>query len=913
MKFTRVLTLLTGILLMPWLAGAQSKKALDHTVFDSWNDLKGSTISDDGSHICYEVDPQVGDGWMYIYNTGTRAIDSVARGYHAHISPADSYVAFSIKAPFNLIRKAKVEKKKKEDMPLDSLGIYIFGSGKLMHFANLKSFKMPDESSDWFVFALKPSEDTIKSDGKKKTHKKADTEIFDLKIMNPVSGGSFSFDSITDYTISKNGKLVSMVRQTADSAAPMAQVIVFNTDNQKEKTVFAQTGTAGNVVIDEDGKQTAFLFSADTIKEKVYNLFYWKKKSADAVMLIDTASSGMPTGWSVSIFKALKFSKKGDRIFLGTAPKPVHEPKDTIPQDEKAILDIWHWQDGKLMPQQLVELKKENERTYLAVYNLKDNYMVQLADKLTPDVEVTPYGNGDYAIAFNSAPYEKLMSWEGFMYRDVYLVNMMNGERNLLLHKKAQRVDLSPDGKYVLWYEMNDSSWYAHDIAEDRLISLTRELPVHFYEETFDEPTNPYPYGFAGWSGDDRYVFIYDRYDIWKIDLAGKYEPLNLTNGYGRKTQTQFRYRKIDREEYYISLKEPLFLSSYNENTKETGFCSSSPLLQGDPIILISGPYSYSLPVKSRYEDVLIWSRGNFRDYPDIYTSDLSFSTYQKISNANPQSEKYLWGDVRLVHWISYDNEPLDGILYTPEQMEKGKKYPVMIYFYEKMSQTLFSHRIPSPSRSTINIPYCVSNGYIVFIPDIHYKNGYPGQSAYNCVVSGTMAMADRFDFIDRDHMAIQGQSWGGYQVAYLVTRINPYAAAMAGAPVSNMTSAYGGIRWGSGMSRMWQYEEAQSRIGGTLWEKTSLYLENSPLFHVPKIETPLLIMHNDNDGAVPWYQGIELFVALRRLNKPAWMLVYNNEEHNLTKWPNRVDLSIRMMQFFDHYLKGAPAPEWMY
>jgi dipeptidyl aminopeptidase/acylaminoacyl peptidase len=199
-----------------------------------------------------------------------------------------------------------------------------------------------------------------------------------------------------------------------------------------------------------------------------------------------------------------------------------------------------------------------------------------------------------------------------------------------------------------------------------------------------------------------------------------------------------------------------------------------------------------------------------------------------------------------------------------------------------------------------------------VFVPDIKYKTGYPGESAFNCIVSGTNAMADQFSFIDRDHIGIQGHSWGGYQVAYLVTRTNIYAAAMAGAPVSNMTSAYGGIRWGTGMSRMRQYEESQSRIGGTLWEKTDLYLENSPLFHVPKIETPLLIMHNDNDGAVPWYQGIELFTALYRMNKPVWMLVYNNEEHNLDKWPNRVDLSIRMMQFFDHYLKGAPAPEWM-
>ena len=156
------------------------------------------------------------------------------------------------------------------------------------------------------------------------------------------------------------------------------------------------------------------------------------------------------------------------------------------------------------------------------------------------------------------------------------------------------------------------------------------------------------------------------------------------------------------------------------------------------------------------------------------------------------------------------------------------------------------------------------------------------------------------------------GQSWGGYQVAYLITQTNMYAAAWAGAPVVNMTSAYGGIRWESGMSRQFQYERTQSRIGGTLWEKPDLYIRNSPLFHLPKVQTPVVIMANDADGAVPWYQGIEMFTDLRRLGKPVWLLQYNGEAHNLVKRENRKDISIRELQFFDHYLKGAPAPVWL-
>ncbi len=282
-----------------------------------------------------------------------------------------------------------------------------------------------------------------------------------------------------------------------------------------------------------------------------------------------------------------------------------------------------------------------------------------------------------------------------------------------------------------------------------------------------------------------------------------------------------------------------------------------------------------------------------------------------RLTEANPQQKDFKWGSSEPFTWKAYDGTELEGIIYKPENFDPEKKYPMIAYFYEKRSDNLNSYFSPQPSASIVNMSYLVSNDYVVFVPDIVYKEGKPGESAYNCIVSGVEAV-EELDYVDPENLAIQGQSWGGYQVAYLVTRTNKFKAAMAGAPVSNMTSAYGGIRWGSGLSRAFQYEKTQSRIGKNLWEGLDLYLENSPLFGIPNIETPLLIMHNDADGAVPYYQGIEMFMGMRRLNKPAWLLVYNDEAHNLRKMKNRQDLSIRMMQFFDHYLKGEPAPYWM-
>jgi dipeptidyl aminopeptidase/acylaminoacyl peptidase len=357
-----------------------------------------------------------------------------------------------------------------------------------------------------------------------------------------------------------------------------------------------------------------------------------------------------------------------------------------------------------------------------------------------------------------------------------------------------------------------------------------------------------------------------------------------------------------------------VIVQAFNERSKSEGFMTANLDNGSDPTVLIMGDKKIDKVLKAKLAPVVIWTRENVSEFPNLWSSDTSFEKCDRLSDANPQQKSFVWPKVQLVHWTSFSGKALEGLLYLPETMDSTKKYPMIVYFYERNADNLNAFTAPSPTRSTVNRTHYTSNDYLVFIPDITYETGNPGKSAFDAVVSGTQYLCNRFQFVDRDKIGVQGQSWGGYQTAWLITQTNLFSAAMAGAPVSNMTSAYGGIRWQTGMSRMFQYEKDQSRIGGSLWEKPLSYIENSPLFYAPKIETPLLIMHNDNDGAVPWYQGIELFTAMRRLNKPAWMLTYNNEEHNLKaeSWANRMDLTIRMKQFFDHYLKGEPMPDWM-
>jgi dipeptidyl aminopeptidase/acylaminoacyl peptidase len=460
----------------------------------------------------------------------------------------------------------------------------------------------------------------------------------------------------------------------------------------------------------------------------------------------------------------------------------------------------------------------------------------------------------------------------------------------------------------MAWYNIQDSSWNVFSMETGEHQRIASGLGIKFYNELDDTPNEAYPYGLAGWTADEKFI-VYDRYDLWLLDPENFGEAVCLTGENGRKTKNRYRYLKLDKEERVLP--EMMLLSAFNEVDKKSGYFTlntkNGKLKEG----LYSEHY-YGRPEKAKEADQLIWTRESFTEFPDLYSSDLTFRNPIRVTDANPQQKEYNWGTTELVEWVTFNGDSLQGILVKPENFDPGKKYPMLVYFYERSTRRLNRYYPPKPIRSTVNWTYYASNGYLLFIPDIIYKKGYPGPSAYDCIVSGTMAMCERYDFIDRKNLGIQGQSWGGYQTAYIITQTNLYKAAMAGAPVSNMTSAYGGIRWGSGLSRAFQYEETQSRIGATLWEARDLYILNSPLFFVDRIETPLLMMHNDDDGAVPWYQGIEMFNAMRRLQKPVWMLVYNKAPHNLKRRADMEDLTIRMQQFFDHYLKGAPEPKWM-
>jgi dipeptidyl aminopeptidase/acylaminoacyl peptidase len=432
----------------------------------------------------------------------------------------------------------------------------------------------------------------------------------------------------------------------------------------------------------------------------------------------------------------------------------------------------------------------------------------------------------------------------------------------------------------------------------------------------------------AGWTKGDRSLLLYDRWDVWEVDPSGARAPVMVTDSVGRRNHIVLRLALGGQgsgfggggggggapaargdDDRGIDPAKPLLLRAFDDETKASGFYRDQLGTTRAPEKIVMADASYGSVVKANDAEQYLVTRGTFMEFPDLWTGS-SLASLTKISDANPQQSQYNWGTVELVHWTSADGVSLKGLLFKPENFDPGKKYPMITYFYEQLSQNRHNY-VPPNGRNVINPTHYASNGYLVFEPDIHYEVGYPGPSALKSIVPGVQMLLAR-GYVDPKALGIQGQSWGGYQTLYIITQSHMFSAAMAGAPVVNMTSAYGGIRWGTGISRMGQYEGGQSRIGGSLWEYPMRFFENSPLFWIDKVRTPLFIMNNDADGAVPWYQGIELFVAMRRLGKEVYLINYNNDVHNPQSRANQKDVAWRMQQFFDHHLRGRPEPEWM-
>jgi dienelactone hydrolase len=913
------------------------KKPITQDTYDEWRTIGGSTLSNDGKWAVYTLSPVVGEGELIVRATGATTEYRAPRGYTgrpqlqagatgpanftaqaAQVSADSRFVAFLIYPTRADVDGAR--RRRGSTPPRTALGIMNTADGAVTRVNNVRSFQLARRGGRFLAYLL---EDTTAARGAgaaagaganagagapaARTDSAGRPRRDDgttLVLRDLSSGTDTRIDGVTNYAFDEGEKWLAYSVTTRDGANNGAFVRALPTG--AVTSLLTGAATYRSLAFDRAGTQLALVSDlGDSTAQPRFSLYYAslapaKGKTIAARKLVTSAD--VASGLLVADRGPVEFTREGNALTFSIGVVPF----DSIPADsltEKAVYDLWHWQDAQTQPQQKLNASRDRNRTFTALYTLATNKWAQLAND---SIRVTVSSDGKRVLGINALEYAIPQFW-GEGASDAYMIDPATGARTLIGRKLDGNVQLSPGANYAIWFE--GGQWQAYATATGKRVNLTEKLPVKFQDEEFDSPDVPPPYGIGGWTSGDKRVLIYDRFDIWEVDPSGVAAPRNLTEGEGRRAGMTFRVVDLDRDDPFLDVNTPLLLRAVDSLTKASGFWREKIGVESRPERIVMGDRNYGGLQKARDAEQYLLTQSTYREFPDLWTGkDIAQTT--KISNANPQDSQYPRGTVELVSWYNGDGIPLRGLLYKPENFDASKQYPMVVYYYEKLTDGLHGYQAPS-GRNTVNPLVYNSLGYVVFMPDIVYTDGQPGPSAAKSIIPGVQSLIQK-GFVDPKRIGITGQSWGGYQSAYLVTVTNMFAAAVPNATVVNMTSAYGGIRWASGLARAFQYEHTQSRIGGSLWQYPERFIENSPLFRLDRVTTPVLFMANDNDGAVPWYQGIEFYVAMRRLQKEAYMLVYNGDEHNPTKRANQKDIDQKMQDFFAVKLQGADAPSWM-
>jgi dipeptidyl aminopeptidase/acylaminoacyl peptidase len=901
-------------------AAAPAKRPFSHNDFEAWRTITGQVISRDGRYLAYAYMPLEGDGNVIARDLQTSHDTSIAVGALPAPPLAGSDQDPERPAPRRAVKvaitsdsrfavanffpdkaataQAKHDGKKAGDAPQEGIAIVTLATGNAVRISGVKNHQLPASGGSWLAY-LKTAP--------------AGRSGADLVLRDLQSSTERVFHDVSEYSFARDGKTL-VYAVASNNEADNGIFAVTPGDSAAPAALLTGPGRYSKFTWDREQTQGAFLIAPKDVSAKPgqSSLGYWRRGAASAEKILTSESPGIPSGSALSLDAAPSFSYDGGKLFVSTAPipAPVDPRLATLSTEETVHADLWRSSDDFIQTLQKVRADKDRKRSYVGELDLATKKFTQLADASLQTLSFND--SGSLAFGFDDRPYRRRIDYDG-IYHDLYLVDVARGTRKLIVHSLGEKAGVrwSHDNRWIAYYD--DRQWFAIDSRDGSIHALSKALPFAVHDERFDMPELPNAYGTSGWTTDGESLLIYDRYDLWQVFPNGD-APRNLTAGFGRKNQIALRLQPIEpadpvQERRGIDVTKPLTFHGEDEATRDTGFYRFTAAGQ-PPQRLLWGAKDYRYVGRALDADKLLLTAMRFDEYPDLLLTDSNFTSPEKVSNGGAQLEPFLWGHAELINYRSTDGVKLSGMLCKPANFDPKKKYPMIVYIYERLSQIVNRFMTPAPT-VVIDPAFYTSNGYIVLMPDIVYTTGHPGQSAYRCVMPAVDAVVQQ-GYVDENAIGLEGHSWGGYETCYLITQTNRFRAAEAGAIVGNMTSAYAGIGWSSGLARLFKYEKNQSRIGATLPEAPLLYIENSPVFFAPQVKTPLLILHNDHDDIVPWYQGIEFFLALRRAGKEAYFFNYNDEFHSLRRRVDQQDFARRMHQFFDHFLKGAPAPDWM-
>jgi len=901
----------TGILLLAAVAQlfiSATVFAQEQFTFEDvmkFEDIKSPVISADGKWVAYGVWPEIGDGEAIIKNVGGAEEFIIERGESPQLSSNGRWAGVIVQPPF-------VEKENAGN-DADRQGATFLNTSNedTIELEKVRNFSFAN-SGEW-ALVHHYQEDEISENENSKAGSP-------LSLVNLNSGESNQINFVHEAELDSTSRyFVYSVVDTTGEENGLYVIDLENNPSEHQKIAGFPNALYSNLSWDHDKGRIAYTESEmDTEHDylpgdaTVYSLTMGEEPTA--IVTPDEINEG----YRLRSTNSLTWSNNGERLFYGVMDADMvalDEHKDESDSvttenlyDVDRILDdiegkVWHWDDPQIKTQEKQTWESRKNHIYTSVYHLNSDHNVQLATKEIPDVG--PVHSSGKVLGSSDLPYQKLRTWDG-TYRDYYLIDLESGNAEQFLEKQRFGATLSPNGKYTAWFDGKD--WHLKHTENGTERNLTSDIDIPFYDEDNDRPQPSGSYGIAGWTDNDRAILIYDKFDIWQFDTnSGEY--IKITDG--REENRVFRIRDLNPERETFARNEQLLLTMFHDLDKNYGFYEARVGRAGVNRVM-EDEKRFNIVALADESDEILYTRETYQEYPNLWVaSDRRFRNPVKISDLHDDLlDRFAWGNAELVEWLNMDGDTVQGILIYPGDYDPNKRYPVFIYYYERFSQRLYNFNTPVTNHRP-NLAQYASDGYAVFLPDIWFDVPIPGYSATKNLVPGVHKLVE-MGVADPDAIGLHGHSWSGYLTAHVVTQTDIFAAAVAGAPVGNMTSAYSGIRWGTGLARQFQYEQTQSRLGVSMWENLAPYIENSPVFFADRINTPMLIQHGDADEAVPWYQSIELYLALRRLGKESVFLHYYDEPHHLQKMANRLDYAIKMKEYMDHYLKGEPAPAWI-
>jgi dipeptidyl aminopeptidase/acylaminoacyl peptidase len=970
------LTLVACFTLVGFAANGASEHPMTLADILAWKRIQTPVITADGAFFAYRLTPAEGNAEVIVRNLKTGKEDRYPAGDRVASTPPPpagappnpaaaaagagggptfsddgKWVAFTA---YPLTRDAK--RMRRDRRPIQTKVVLVeLATGKKVEFEKTRRFAFSGENSTTIALqrygaeaaatpaagAAAPAGGTgAPAAGAGGATPPERASGSDLLLYELATGSEMSVGNVSEFAFDKKGDYLAWIVDAQDKAGNGIELRKMN--NGAVQVLDSAAASYKGLTWTEKGDALAAVRGVDDkgFEDKLYSLVAFKDFSGAKVTKVafdPKEDAGFPKGMTISPnrnpawrenLSAVTFGihevkpKKStpnarEASGEGEAPAPPARPADPGPDQPSLVL--WHYKDSRLQTQQQVQENADKNFSFLCEYIPAEKKFLRLADESMRQVTMT--AEDKMGVGVDVREYERMSNLDGRRLEDVYVVDPATGQRKLALKKAAHMFNESPDGTKFLYYD--DGQFFTYDMASGKTINLTAKVPTTFIDVEDDHNVVKPPRQPFGWSKDSNNVLLSDGWDIWKVAADGS-AAVNLTVN-GKKDQIRYRRPfRLDSDDSPApgagrggfggadkgtDLKEPLYVGAFAEWTKKGGIGRIEPDQPGVKMLQWDDA-EFTTLLKAKHADVYLYTRENYKEYPDFRVSDANLSAGTKITDADPQVKNLAWtSGVKIVNYTSDKGDKLQGALWLPANYEPGKKYPMITYIYEKLTQA--TNQFPQPAYNGSNIAHYTSNGYAFFEPDIVYKVNDPGMSAVWCVVPAVKA-AIATGIVDPAKIGLHGHSWGGYQTAFLVTQTDIFHAAVAGAPLTDMVSMYSLIYKNTGGGNGAIFEASQGRFKGGYWENMDSYVRNSPIFSAAKVKTPLIILHNDRDGAVDQTQGIEYFNTLRRMGKPVVLLEYKGENHGLARPENMKDYTVRMREFFDHYLKDQPAPKWL-